>query len=182
MFRTGLYNSGELRLAVQHGIRRTRINTAVLNLTDYYIIGYKQTLFKQSEIMPSMAVLGNFAFIDKFDFRTDAYEYDLIAAFQSDFSENSMLGYNIGFEKIGLSNVFNFLSSVSYSYQYHHKSSFYLEYYNVLGNKDREEHGFDGGMTYLCGKKFLLDFLLGYNLNRTFFCSTGFTFRLDFKQ
>lgn len=181
MLRTGITKTTEFRIAVQHGIRRNRQNRQTIGLSDYYLAGVKQKIYSQRGLIPSLAVLLNYAFVDKIKFSKLTTEYDLLITAQNDISKKKNIAYSIGLEKTIYSESLNFLSSVSYSFIVNRSVSIYGEYFNVLNTNHNDLHGADAGILVLCGKKSQLDFLVGYDNQDALFFSLGYSFRLDVK-
>lgn len=92
-----------------------------------------------------------------------------------------VINYNIGLIWDGNSNQNKFTASFCFNYLATDRTNFFIEYFDFLG-KGSEEHGLDGGLTFLLWPLVQADFSAGISLvNNTLnhFISSGISFRIE---
>lgn len=177
LFRIGLTRNVELRITSQVENVKTRYDrTTGISDTEigfkwqFYISENKETeiAFLSHVVLPTGSrPLSNqaFATINKL-------------AFSHVLTENSEIGYNLGYNYFGSGNG-NLVYSVSFGHSLNNRTAVFIEPYGEVANINHFILNADTGVTYLIGPNLQADFSFGTGLNqRMNYIAMGITWRI----
>ncbi|MBL7861086.1 MAG: transporter [Cyclobacteriaceae bacterium] len=181
LFRTGLSRNTELRVSIRNLIDKT--TTQKLKGISPITIGIKTHIIEQKGWIPETDILVDLIFpMGNSDLQPDRVGHDVLLLFQNNFSPKVAINYNVGVIWDGFVNEDLFTASMCFNYLPSDKLGFFIEYYNFIRTKETQEHGVDGGFTFLLHRMIQADLSAGISRisgNTNHFISSGISFRIE---
>jgi hypothetical protein len=100
---------------------------------------------------------------------------------QHTLTEKMTFSYNLGAEWDGFSAEPTFIYTITSGYSLTDKWGAYVEFFGFAPQKNKANHSFDGGITYLINSNFMLDISSGFGVTKNapdYYVALGFSFRL----
>jgi hypothetical protein len=147
------------------------------------LIGIKIKLCEEKGIIPKTSFIGHIGLPNAASTR---YKNDFVApefrfTMQHTLSDRFSLGYNLGFEWDGVTPESTFVYTLTTGYSINKKMGCYAEIFGFAPEKDKANHNFDGGLTYLINNNFMVDLSSGVGLTDNapdFYLALGCSFRI----
>ncbi|MBK9109249.1 MAG: transporter [Saprospiraceae bacterium] len=164
LFRYGLGGPLELRV-FQQLVRETNGTNALLGVADLEV-GLKFRLKDAANSSLKMAFLTHLIFPSGTEFLSNK-KYGSLNKFciSHDVSENTSLGYNVGYNYYGQGKG-DLSYSLSYGIGISDRTAMYVEAFGTVEEMEEFITNFDAGMTYLLKPNFQLDFSWGTGIQR----------------
>jgi hypothetical protein len=111
----------------------------------------------------------------------DFYAPEFRFTMQHTLSDKFSLGYNLGSEWDGFTAAPTFIYTLTTGYAISEKMGSYVELFGFGPQKDKANHNFDGGITYLINHNFMLDLSSGVGLTANapdYYIAFGFSYRM----
>lgn len=179
LFRTGLSKAAELRVTIKNIHDKTL--TAPLRGIAPLTVGIKTHIIEQQGWIPETDILADVIFpLGSSDLHPEDLGHDILLLFQNDLSEKFAINYNVGLIWDGNTNKNQFTASFCFNYLPSDKLGLFIEYFDYIKRSGTEEHGLDGGFTFLLNPHMQADLSAGISLadgNFNHFISTGLSFR-----
>lgn len=180
LFRTGISKAAELRVSVRNIHEKT---DAPVKGFSPLTIGIKTHIIEQRGWIPETDILANVIFpLGNSSLQPAEIGHDILLLFQNDISPKMAFNYNLGLIWDGISNQNQFTISFCFNYLPTDKVGVFIEYYDFLKKRGIQEHGIDGGFTFLLWPLVQADFSAGVSLvegNTNHFVSSGISFRIE---
>jgi len=180
LFRTGLSKAAELRVSVKNIY--DRISEPVVRGVSPLSVGIKTHIIEQRGWVPETDILADIILpLGNSPPHPDKVGHDIFLLFQNDISKKFAVNYNVGLIWDGNTNQSQFTASFCFNYLATEKTGFFIEYYDFL-LRSAQEHGVDGGFTFLLWPLIQADFSMGISLvngNVNHFVSSGVSFRIE---
>ena len=179
LFRYGLTDNFELRLANQYQTVRDQISGCEISGISDLELGFKFRIINDTSIHTELAILSHLLIPSgSKDFTNDKYGSINKIAISHDLSDDISLGYNIGYNYFGSGNG-DVTYSISVGNAINDKAAIFLEYYGEFTDFKTNVSNLDAGITYKISKVFQIDFSFGIGINNTMnFLSCGFAWKL----
>lgn len=147
------------------------------------LIGFKVKLCEEKGIIPKTSFIGH---IGLPNVASSKYKNDFVApefrfTMQHTLSEKFSLSYNLGCEWDGMSPETTFIYTLTTGYSINKKLGFYAELFGFAPEKNKANHSFDGGFTYLINNNFMVDLSSGVGLTENapdHYLALGCSFRI----
>lgn len=147
------------------------------------LIGMKVKICEEKGIIPKTSLIGHIGLPNAASSR---YKADFVApefrfTMQHTLSDRLSLGYNLGCEWDGVSPETTFIYTLTTGYSINKKLGCYAELFGFAPEKDKANHNFDGGFTYLINNNFMLDLSSGVGLTDNapdYYLALGCSFRI----
>ncbi|MFM7329713.1 MAG: transporter [Bacteroidota bacterium] len=179
MLRTGLSKAAELRVSVRN-IHEKRGGTDIRGISPL-TIGIKTHIIEQRGWIPETDILADVIFkLGNSPLQPDYTGHDILLLFQNDLSNKVAINYNTGFIWDGFTNQEMFTASFCFNYLPVERLGLFAEYFDYIRKTGTEEHGIDGGLTWLLTPMIQADLSAGVSLiNGRFnhFVAGGISFR-----
>lgn len=187
LLRYGLLKKLELRLGLEY--LGSRIEDIQSNESDLknglgaLLTGIKYKILEEDGLKPGLALLGNlaFPFTSKEEFKSDHTAAGLRLALSQSLSDRFALGYNLGGEWDGDSDVTAWFYSISLGIGLSDKLGMFIESYGLIPNRDEAVHLVNAGFTYAILPNLQADISAGLGLNDTAidnFIGFGLSYRI----
>jgi hypothetical protein len=114
-------------------------------------------------------------------YKTDFYAPEFRFTMQHTLSDKFSFGYNLGSEWDGFTAAPTFIYTLTTGYAISEKMGSYVELFGFGPQKDKANHNFDGGITYLINHNFMLDLSSGVGLTANapdYYIAFGFSYRM----
>jgi len=147
------------------------------------LIGCKIKISEEKGFWPKTSFIGH-VLISNFassDYKTDYYAPEFRFVMQHTLSEKISFSYNLGAEWDGFSPQPTFIYTIATGYSFTDRLGSYIELFGFAPQKDKANHSFDGGITYLINNNFMLDLSSGIGLTNNApenYVAIGFSFRI----
>lgn len=185
LLRYGLLDNLELRLGYDYTNSKTKFNgqeTASINSFSPLLLGFKVGIAKENGALPEIGFLGhlNLPFSVKKEFRPQYTGVDFRFSFEHTLSEKSSLAYNLGAAWENDSPQAAYLYTLAYGYSITNKTGVYIELYGDFPERDKANHLWNTGLTYLVSNNFQLDASVGTSITKgqDLFISAGLSYRI----
>lgn len=147
------------------------------------LIGFKVKLCEEKGIIPKTSFIGH---IGLPNVASSKYKNDFVApefrfTMQHTLSEKFSLSYNLGCEWDGMSPETTFIYTLTTGYSINKKLGFYAELFGFAPEKNKANHSFDGGFTYLINNNFMVDLSSGVGITENapdYYMALGCSFRI----
>jgi len=180
LFRTGLSKAAELRVTLKNVHDRT-LEPRVKGVSPLSV-GIKTHIIEQRGWIPETDILADIVLpLGNSPLHPDKVGHDILLLFQNDISAKFAINYNVGLIWDGNTNQSQFTSSLCFNYLATDNVDFFAEYYNYL-RAGTQEHGIDGGLTFLLWPLVQADLSAGFSLvngKPAHFVSSGISFRIE---
>ena len=147
------------------------------------LIGFKVKLCEEKGIIPKTSFIGH---IGLPNIASSKYKSDFVApefrfTMQHTLSQKFSLSYNLGCEWDGMTPKTTFIYTLTTGYSINKKLGCYAELFGFAPEKDKTNHNFDGGFTYLINNNFMVDLSSGIGITENapeHYVAFGFSFRI----
>ncbi len=145
-------------------------------------IGFKTKLVEEKGWIPMISFIGHLSLptIASEKYKAEYYAPSFRFTLQHTLSEKVSLGYNLGAEWDGFTPEPTFIYTLTSGFSLTEKLGSYVEVYGFIPQKDKADHRFDGGFTYLVNNDVMLDISGGAGFSKSspdYYTSLGFSFR-----
>lgn len=178
LWKYGLTDKTELRLITEISSENEKFKFEPVTL------GFKTAITEEKGIIPKTSFIGHISIFSKDsneNFRTvPSFRF----TFQNSISENLSLGYNLGMEWNPEMQE-TYLYTITLGKSFNEKFGGYVEFYGFISPFSPSDHRFDGGITYLVNKDFIIDFSGGIGLSAissNYFFALGVSHRFNLKK
>ncbi|MCF6129686.1 transporter [Flavobacterium sp. AS60] len=147
------------------------------------LIGFKVKLCEEKGIVPKTSFIGHLGLPNV---ASSKYKNDFVApefrfTMQHTLSEKFSLSYNLGCEWDGMTPETTFIYTLTTGYSINKKLGFYAELFGFAPEKNKADHSFDGGFTYLINNNFMVDLSSGVGITENapdYYLALGCSFRI----
>ncbi len=181
LWKYGVNENFELRLITE--FVSEKINDEKSSGFTPILIGFKVKLCEEKGIFPKTSFIGHLGLPNA---ASSKYKSDFVApefrfTMQHTLSEKLSLSYNLGCEWDGMTPETTFIYTLTTGYSINKKLGFYAELFGFAPEKDKANHNFDGGFTYLINNNFMVDLSSGIGITDNapeHYIAFGFSFRI----
>lgn len=182
LLKFGLSDNFELRLIVEEVSYKDDAGTKISGI-DPVQVGFKANICKEHGIIPTTSFIGHISIPDLStkDNKTTYYAPAFRFTMQNTLSDRFVLGYNLGAEWDGESAEPVFIYTITTGFSISEKMGCYVEAYGFSPQKNKADHRFDGGLTYLIKKNIQIDASAGAGITENapdYFWGLGLSFRI----
>ena len=181
LWKYGVNENFELRLITE--VISEKINGEKSSGLTPVLIGLKIKLCEEKGIIPKTSFLGHIGLpnVASSKYKTDFLTSEFRFTMQHTLSDKLSLGYNLGCEWDGMTPETTFIYTVTTGYSISKKMGCYAELFGFAPEKDKANHNFDAGLTYLINNNFMLDLSSGIGITDNapkHYFAFGFSFRI----
>lgn len=181
LLKYGLNGTFEFRLIAEFGTDYT--NGITISGLNPISIGLKVAIAEEKGVWPKTSFIANLSIpnLAAADLKTTYYAPQFRFAMEHTLTDKINLGYNLGTEWDGESPQPTFIYTLTSGFSLSKKAGCFAEFYGFAPQKDKAEHRFDTGFTYLVTHNFMLDASGGFGITDNasdYFTAVGFSFRL----
>ena len=181
LWKYGVNENFELRLITE--FVSEKINDEKSSGFTPILIGFKVKLCDEKGIIPKTSFIGHIGLpkIASSKYKTDFVAPEFRFTMQHTLSDKFSLGYNLGCEWDGMAPETTFVYTLTTGYSINNKLGCYAELFGFALEKDKANHNFDGGFTYLINNNFMVDLSLGIGITDNapdHYFAFGFSFRI----
>lgn len=187
LLRYGLLNNFELRLGIDFMEQSSTINgNKLANVNSGFsplLLGAKISITEEKGMLPEIALLGHVAlpFSASKEYKPEMTGVDFRFSFAHTLSEKSSISYNLGAAWGDDSPEASYVYSVAYATSITNKLGVFAELYGDVPERNKANHLWDMGFTYLISDNVQLDFSGGTGVSRNIqdlYLSGGISIRL----
>lgn len=147
------------------------------------LVGFKAVICEEKGILPKTSFIAHLSIPDlaSTDLKTEYYAPQFRFTMQHTLSDKINLGYNLGAEWDGETPEPTFIYTLTTGFELSEKTGCFVEVYGFAPQKDKADHRFDGGFTYLISNNLMVDASGGFGITENapdYFAAVGFSFRL----
>ena len=181
LWKYGVNDNFELRLITE--FVSEKINGQSISGLNPILIGCKIKISDEKGIFPKTSFIGHVLLpnMASTNFKSDCFAPEFRFVMQHSLSKKISFSYNLGAEWDGISPEATFIYTVATGYSFTDKFGSYIELFGFAPEKDKANHSFDGGITYLISNNFMLDLSSGFGITENapkHYVAIGFSFRL----
>ncbi|MEO5776335.1 MAG: transporter [Flavobacterium sp.] len=181
LWKYGVNENFELRLITE--FVSEKINAEEISGFTPVLIGFKVKLCDEKGIIPKTSFIGHIGLPNA---ASSKYKSDFVApefrfTMQHTLSDKLSLGYNLGCEWDGMTPETTFVYTLTTGYSINNKMGCYAELFGFAPEKDKANHNFDAGVTYLINNNFMVDLSSGIGITDNapeHYIAFGFSFRI----
>lgn len=181
LWKYGVNENFELRLITE--FVSEKVNDQKTSGFTPVLIGFKVKLCEEKGVIPKTSFIGH---IGLPNVASSRYKNDFVApefrfTMQHTLSEKFSLSYNLGCEWDGITPETTFIYTLTTGYSINKKLGCYAELFGFAPEKDKANHNFDGGFTYLINNNFMVDLSSGIGITDNapdHYVAFGFSFRI----
>ncbi|MDX1278066.1 transporter [Oceanihabitans sediminis] len=187
LVRYGLLDNLELRLGwdVSEEKIENKHQIEISSGLSPLLLGFKTGIAKENGLLPEIGVLGHLylPFTASEDYKPKTTGVDLIFSFSHTISEKSSFAYNLGASWQDDSAKASYIYSIAYSQSITDKIDTYIELFGDFPEKNKANHFWNTGITYLISNNFQLDCSVGTSITKgqDILLSIGASFRIPSK-
>ena len=181
LWKYGVNENFELRLITEIEIenKETENNYGLKPI----LIGCKIKMCEEDGVIPKTSFIGHMSIPNAASskYKNDFYAPEFRFTMQHTLSDKFSLGYNLGSEWDGFTAAPTFIYTLTTGYAISEKLGSYVELFGFGPQKDKANHNFDGGITYLINHNFMLDLSSGVGLTANapdYYIAFGFSYRM----
>lgn len=186
LLRYGLLDRLELRLAWAISETREAFDNENSKIVGSgfapLVIGAKVTVTEEKGLLPDIGLMVHMSlpFLASTDYKPETTGVSFRFAFAHTINDKSGVSYNLGARWLDDNPEVVYIYSVSYGYSITKKLSAYGELYGNFPAKDRANHSWDAGLTYLIKNNLQVDATIGTGLsgNQDLLLAAGVSFRI----
>jgi len=186
LLRFGLLDNLELRLGwdvVEQSNKTNAEDPAVIESgLSPLLLGMKVNIAQEKGWLPTIGLIGHLflPFTASEDFKPQFTSIDFRFAFDHTLSDSSSIAYNLGAQWEADSLGAAYIYTLAYGYSITDSFGFYAELYGDLPEKNRSNHYWDAGVTYLILPNLQLDATIGTSITKgqDLLLSGGFSYRI----
>jgi Putative MetA-pathway of phenol degradation len=180
LWKYGVNENFELRLISE--FLSEKINSEQQDGLAPIYVGFKVKLADEKGIIPKTSFISHIGLPSAAStkYKTEFYAPEFRFVMQHTLSEKMSFSYNLGAEWDGFSAEPSFLYTVTTGYSITSKIGSYVELFGFAPEKNKANHSFDGGITYLINNNFMLDLSSGIGITSNapeHYIAVGFSFR-----
>ncbi len=146
------------------------------------LLGMKVNIAQEKGWLPTIGLIGHLflPFTASEDFKPQFTSIDFRFAFDHTLSDTSSIAYNLGAQWEADSPGAAYIYTLAYGYSITDSFGFYAELYGDLPEKNRSNHYWDAGVTYLILPNLQLDATIGTSITKgqDLLLSGGFSYRI----
>ena len=147
------------------------------------LIGMKIKLCEEKGIIPKTSFIGHIGLPNAAStrYKLDSVSPEFRLTMQHTLSDKLSLGYNLGCEWDGMTPETTFVYTLTTGYSINKKVGFYVELFGFAPEKDKANHNFDAGLSYLINNNFMVDLSSGIGITDNapdHYIAFGFSFRI----
>jgi len=181
LWKYGVNKNFELRLITE--FLSEEINNEKFNGITPVSVGLKVKLTDENGIIPKTSFVGHISLPNAAskEFKTEFFAPEFRFVMQHTLSEKISFSYNLGAEWNGFSAEPTFIYTNAIGYSITEKLGSYIEIFGFIPQKEKSNHSFDGGITYLINPNFMLDLSSGIGISKNApknYFAFGFSFRI----
>ena len=181
LWKYGVNENFELRLITE--FLSEEINNKKFNGFTPVYVGFKVKLTDENGIIPKTSFVGHISLPNAAskEFKTEFFAPEFRFVIQHTLSEKISFSYNLGAEWDGFSAEPTFIYTNAIGYSITEKLGSYIEFFGFIPQKEKSNHSFDGGITYLINPNFMLDLSSGIGISKNApknYFAFGFSFRI----
>ena len=181
LWKYGVNENFELRLITE--FLSEKINDEKSSGFTPVLIGFKVKLCEEKGIIPKTSFIGHIGLPNAASsrYKTDFVAPEFRFTMQHTLSDKLSLGYNLGCEWDGMTPETTFVYTLTTGYSINKKVGCYAELFGFAPEKDKANHNFDGGITYLINNNFMVDLSSGIGITENapdHYIAFGFSFRI----
>ncbi len=186
LLRFGVLDNLELRLGwnvVEQSNKVTDVAPAVIESgLSPLLLGVKVNIAQEKGWLPTIGLIGHLflPFTASEYFKPQYTSVDFRFAFDHTLSDTSSIAYNLGAQWEADSLGAAYIYTLAYGYSITDSFGFYAELYGDLPEKNRSNHYWDAGVTYLILPNLQLDATIGTSITKgqDLLLSGGFSYRI----
>lgn len=180
LWKYGVNENFEIRLITEFVFEEIE-NEKINGIAPIYL-GFKTKLAEEKGIIPKTSFIAHISLPNaaSTNFKMDYFAPEFRFAMQHTVSEKFSLSYNLGAEWDGFSAEPTFIYTLATGYSITQKLGSYIELFGFMPQSQKSNHNFDGGITYLINKNFMLDLSSGFGVTDNapkHFIAFGFSVR-----
>ena len=181
LWKYGVNENFELRLITEF-VTEEIGNTKNSGFMPVYI-GFKVKLAEEKGIVPKTSFIAHISLpnVASSIYKTDYNATEFRFTMQHTLSKKASLSYNLGYEWDGFTAEPTFVYTLTTGYSISEKFGSYVEVFGFAPQKDKANHNFDCGLTYLINNNFMLDLSSGFGITDNApenYIAVGFSFRI----
>lgn len=181
LWKYGLNENFELRLITSFTSENNN-NETISGLIPV-LIGCKIKISNENGFIPKTSFIGHLLIpkLASKPFQADYFAPKFRFVMQHTLSNKFSLSYNLGAEWNGFSAEPTFIYTLTTGFSFSEKIGMYIETFGFAPQKDKANHSFDGGITYLINDNFMLDLSSGFGITKNApknYFAIGFSFRI----
>lgn len=181
LWKYGVNENFELRLITE--FLSEEINEEKIKGFTPVYVGFKVKLTDEKGIFPKTSFIGQISLPNTAykEFKTEFFAPEFRFVMQHTLSEKISFSYNLGAEWNGFSAEPTFIYTNAIGYSITEKLGSYIEIFGFIPQKEKSNHSFDGGITYLINPNFMLDLSSGIGISKNApknYFAFGFSFRI----
>jgi hypothetical protein len=181
LLKYGFNGKFEFRLIAEFSTDQTN-GTTISGLSPI-LVGFKVAICEEKGILPKTSLIGHLSIPDLASDKLKATFYAPMFRFtmQHTLTDKINLGYNLGAEWDGETPEPTFIYTLTSGFSLSEKMGCYAEVYGFAPQKDKADHRFDAGFTYLLSNNFMIDASGGFGITENapdYFTALGFSFRI----
>lgn len=181
LWKYGINDTFELRLITEF-LNEEVNNNKTIGLKPIQI-GCKIKISEEKGIIPKISFIGHLSIPNtaSSQYKTDFYAPRFRFVMQHTLSDKFSLSYNLGGEWDGFTAQPTFIYTLTSGFSITDKLGSYIELFGFAPQKDKANHNFDGGFTYLINNNFMLDLSSGFGITENapdYYVALGFSFRI----
>ena len=181
LWKYGVNENFELRLITEFVTEEIN-NTKSSGFTPVYI-GFKVKLAEEKGIIPKTSFIAHISLpnVASTIYKTDYNATEFRFTMQHTLSKKVSLSYNLGSEWDGFTAEPTFVYTLTTGYSITEKLGSYVEVFGFAPQKEKANHNFDCGLTYLINNNFMLDLSSGIGITSNApdnYIAFGFSFRM----
>ncbi len=186
LLRYGILDNLELRLGWNFEEGRTSTNnlngTDVISGLSPLLAGVKVNIIEEEGLMPTIGLIGHLflPFSAGTDYKPETTAIDFKFSFAHTLTESSSLSYNLGAQWDGDQLGASYIYTLAYGYSFTEKFGGYVEVYGDFPEKNKANHFWDAGVTYLLFPNLQLDATVGTGITKgqDLLLSAGLSYRI----
>jgi hypothetical protein len=188
LWKYGATNKFEFRLITEMESAETPLlipsgndyNTGLLPVQ----VGGKLSLFEEKGLLPKTSLIFHVAApkIASKKFRADKWAPNFRFTMQSTLSENIGLGYNLGAEWDGETDIPSWIYTIAPGFNIGKNWYGYIEAFGAVRKNEKPEHALDAGIAYYFSDNIKIDFSGGFGISEQAvdnYFAIGFSFRFN---
>jgi hypothetical protein len=181
LWKYGVNENFELRLITE--FISEKIEDRTFSGLNPILIGCKIKISDEKGIFPKTSFIGHVLLpnMASTKFKSEYFAPEFRFVMQHTLSKKMTFSYNLGAEWDGITPEATFIYTITTGYSFTDKLGSYIEFFGFAPEKDKANHSFDGGLTYLINNNFMLDLSSGIGITDNapdHYVALGFSFRI----
>ncbi len=181
LWKYGVNENFELRLITEL-VSEKMVDKTISGLNPI-LIGCKIKISDEKGIFPKTSFIGHVLLpnMASKSFKSNYFAPEFRLVMQHTLSKKMSFSYNLGAEWDGILPNATLIYTIASGYSFTDKLGAYIELFGFAPEKEKANHSFDGGITYLISNNFMLDLSSGYGITTNapnHYIALGFSFRI----